>query len=554
MEYNLREIFNTPSLQKLMDKFYTASGIPFSLLDVEGNIHVGAGWQPLCINFHRENSLTKKLCNESDKKLAHLLDSKLEYVQYECPLGLIDCAIPLIIKGEHIASIFTGQFLFEKPKIRKFKKQAKKYGFNKKDYLNALTQVPIVSKEKVKKDLEFLVEFTKLLAQIGIQQIEQKKIEKIKLKAQRLDSLGILAGGIAHDYNNILMSLSGAIELLKASKISENQQDDFHELISIMEEGTKQARDLTKQLITFSKGGTPRIKVESIKQVLKDAVKLFSHGSNCDIKLDLPENIYNVKIDKNQISQVFNNLILNAFDAMPNGGKLKIWVELMKKEDLPIDIKNKKFLKITFSDNGCGIAPESQNKIFHPFYTTKKKGHGLGLAMAYSIIKKHGGFMDFDSCLDKGTNFYVFLPATSKVIKQEMPKIPIQKTFSGNILLMEDDPLVKRVMRKILSKLGFKVHIRENGEKAFALYKKQKNKKKDFDLIITDLTVPGEIGGKDLATLIRNEDPLSKIVITSGFSNDDVIVNYKKYGFNAAIIKPFKVDNFIRMIDKLLHE
>ncbi len=383
---------------------------------------------------------------------------------------------------------------------------------------------------------------------------EQKKIEKERQKIQKLESIGILAGGIAHDFNNFLSGIIGNISLAIL------EAGDNKKLVDILKEAkdaADMAKNLTKQLLTFSSGGSPIKETTSIGNIVKETAEFNLRGSNVRAFYDIPENIWKAEGDKNQISQVISNLITNADQAMPEGGTIRIKLENhIAKQDSILPLYKGKYVKITIADQGLGISEKHLPKIFDPYFTTKQKGSGLGLATTYSIIEKHNGHIAVDSELGKGTTFYIYLPAAKVKEKQieENPKEKQSKGTQGRVLLMDDEKIVRNALKRMLERIGYDVEFATNGEEACKKYKQEIDSGKPFDAVILDLTIPGGMGGKETIKKLRELDPEVKALVSSGYSNDSVMANYKKYGFKGVITKPFGSDELSQAMSKLLGE
>jgi two-component system, cell cycle sensor histidine kinase and response regulator CckA len=371
---------------------------------------------------------------------------------------------------------------------------------------------------------------------------ERKKLEKEILKTQKLESISILAGGIAHDFNNILSAILGNISL---AKLKAKADRDLVEILSDSEKASFRAKNLTNQLLTFSQGGTPIKKTARIEDLIKNTAIFVLRGSNVNYKFFFPDDLWLVDVDTDQISQVINNLVINARQAMPDGGI----VELSAKNISPsiedfLPLKDKNYVKITVKDTGVGIPKENLHRIFDPFFSTKKDGSGLGLASTYSILKKHDGYITVESEIGKGAVFHVYLPASDEKNISEKggdhKKILKRK---GKILIMDDDKDVRHVAGKLISQLGYKVDFANDGVEAIALYKKAKKSKEPFDLIIMDLTIPGGMGGKETIEILTKMDPELTAIVSSGYHNDPIVANYKKYGFKGFINKPYTIED-----------
>lgn len=381
---------------------------------------------------------------------------------------------------------------------------------------------------------------------------EEKKAEGERQKIQRLESIGILAGGIAHDFNNFLSGIIGNISLAIL------EAKDNATLVNILNEAkdaTDLAKNLTKQLLTFSNGGAPIKEMTSIGNIIKETAKFTLRGSNVRCLFDLPDNIWKVHADKNQISQVISNLIINADQAMPEGGSIRIKLEnTVVKEDSQLPLNKGEYVKITVEDSGLGISEKYLPKIFDPYFTTKQKGSGLGLATTYSIIEKHNGYITVDSKLGSGTTFYIYLPATvtKEPAKANDPEEEKTEAAKGKILLMDDEKIVRNALRRMLESIGYEVEFTKNGEEALEKYKEASKEGVSFDAVILDLTVPGGMGGKETIEKLLEIDPEVKALISSGYSNDPVMANYKNYGFKGIIVKPYDTRALSKAVSKLL--
>ncbi len=376
---------------------------------------------------------------------------------------------------------------------------------------------------------------------------ERRKMEEELAKVQKLKSVGILAGGIAHDFNNYLQAILTNITL---AKMRTNPEDQVYKRLEKSEKATLRARDLSQQLLTFSKGGGPIKKTISITKLVKNSIDFALSGSNIVCKYDIPENICSVEADKGQINQAVNNLLLNSNQAMPEGGTINIKAENINigaEDSLPL--QNGKYVKLTIEDHGNGIAQEHLQKIFDPYFTTKENGSGLGLATTYSIIKKHDGHIAVESKIGVGSIFYVYLPASEKKIQKmfvlsktedkEKKKIPI--TVKKKILLMDDDDAIILPVAEHLKDLEFEVETAKDGAKTIELYKCAMESGSSFDAIIMDLTIPGGMGGRETIKELLKIDPDVKAIVSSGYSNDPIMANFRKHGFCGVIAKPYQI-------------
>jgi len=369
---------------------------------------------------------------------------------------------------------------------------------------------------------------------------QYKRMEEELKKAQRLESLGLLAGGIAHDFNNILSAISVNISLAKMN--AQNIDGVLGSLIDA-ENALSRAKDLTQQLLTFSKGGKPTKTVTSINRLIRDTAGFVLSGSNIRCAFTIPNNLWAIKMNEGHISQVIQNLVINAMQAMPEGGVVHIQAEnVSNKASRELPLKGGRYVKISVNDSGIGIPQSYMDKIFDPFFTTKQKGSGLGLSTAYSIIKNYNGLITVESELGKGSTFYIFLPASLK--KTEKKGIEAQKMASGKgkILFMDDEDIVLEVTKELLLGIGYTVELAKDGEEAIKRYKKALQSGQSFDVVILDLIVRDGLGGLETLRELQKIDPEVKAVVSSGYSTDPVIANYKEYGFVNSIAKPYKAE------------
>ncbi len=375
---------------------------------------------------------------------------------------------------------------------------------------------------------------------------ESITMEQELLKARNLESLSVLAGGIAHDFNNILTVILGNISL---AKMQLEEKSVPYGLLIEAEKASQRARDLTQQLLTFSKGGAPIKKVTSIEGLLRDTVSFMLSGSNIRSRFSIPENLWPVRIDEGQISQVINNLVINAQHAMPTGGTIEIKggnivvpVQRHKGKKLsPLPLRSGKYVKITIRDHGLGIPPEHITKIFDPYFTTMQKGSGLGLATAYSIIQKHDGHIGVESQVGSGSIFTIYLPATEERPRKVPDNIFKLSRQKGRILLMDDDVKILNVASAIIEQIGYETETSLDGADAIKKYADALKSRHPFDAVIMDLTVPGGMGGREAVRKLREIDPAVKAIVSSGYSNDPVISDYKKFGFSGVVSKPYTI-------------
>jgi two-component system cell cycle sensor histidine kinase/response regulator CckA len=375
---------------------------------------------------------------------------------------------------------------------------------------------------------------------------EQKQMEEELLRAQKLESVGILAGGIAHDFNNILTIIMGNISLARTDLA---QGDDPSELLTEAERASKRAQTLTKQLLTFAKGGAPVKETASIKDILKESCSFVLRGSKARSELSIAIDLWPAEVDVGQISQVINNIVINANQAMPKGGIIQVAADNLVIEDrIGLPVNPGRYIRISITDQGIGIAKDQFLNIFDPYFTTKQEGSGLGLATTYSIIKKHDGHITVESKLGEGTTFHIYLPASDKAVP-EKEEIKLIKGH-GRILVMDDEVALKKMIGRMLQKLGYESEFAKDGAEAIEIYKAAMESGMPYDAVILDLTIPGGMGGKEAIKKLLEIDPEVKAVVSSGYSDDPVLANFQEYGFKGMMPKPYESLS----LGKVLHE
>lgn len=376
---------------------------------------------------------------------------------------------------------------------------------------------------------------------------EKYRLEQEIMHINKIESLAVLAGGIAHDFNNLLTAILGNLSI---AKINLQRKNDCAIYIDRIEEATHKATGLTRQLLTFSKGGDPIKKTESVKEMLNTELSFMLTGSKVKGSASVQSDLWNVEVDIIQFSQVIQNLIINALQAMPDGGNISIAAENFT--DLSDTALPRNFIKISISDTGCGISPENINRIFDPYFTTKSNGSGLGLASCYSIIKKHGGRIDVSSEMGSGSTFTIFLPATDKARSESVPLKNVFDFQGKHVLLVDDNIAVRDVTAQMLGYLNLKVSTCNSGEEAIILYQKLLQGGTPFDLIVTDIIIPGSMSGEKALKKILEIDPNAKAIAISGYADDQIMANFKLHGFMACLNKPYEATALARVISSVL--
>ncbi|MCH2055206.1 MAG: ATP-binding protein [Thalassotalea sp.] len=383
---------------------------------------------------------------------------------------------------------------------------------------------------------------------------QQKRNEEELFKTRKLESIGLLAGGIAHDFNNILTGIYGHLQLAENKWTNDDSEAKRH--LNTAHKSIDAARRLTNQLLTFAKGGDPFFELLDVREIIEECSSLCLSGTNVKNSLLLASQPCQIKADRGQISQVFTNIIINAVQSMPAGGKLSISVT---NTNAPISnihrISDQPMVKIDITDEGVGMNGKLQARVFDPYFTTKEHGTGLGLTTAYSIINKHKGYINIESTVGLGTTFSIFLPATTDIgnnncdVQEYVDK---KNKKNAKIMIMDDEEVIADLLEEMLSLLGHEVVKTHDYSSALSQYNVALTTGKPFDLAIMDLTIPGGHGGEQLVKEISRLTPDIKAIVTSGYSTGKVMSNPEKYGFNARLAKPFSLDSIKGLLNEIL--
>ncbi|UFS70164.1 ATP-binding protein [Geomonas sp. RF6] len=388
---------------------------------------------------------------------------------------------------------------------------------------------------------------------ILIDMTERELLQQQIIRNQKLESIGVLAGGIAHNFNNALTGVLGYISFAR-KMLGESHR--AYELLRYAEKASKRAAGLATQLLTFASGGAPVKKVVSLVKLVEESVTLATTGSSVASRLEFPEALHNVYVDDGQICQAFNCICINAVQSMPGGGVLTVRGRNVSSESEKIPVKTAgEYVELSFIDRGCGISEEDSPKIFTPYFTTKAEvGTGLGLATAHSIITRHGGAITFSSTPGRGTTFTIYLPAIRKPEAPLQPEEEIAAAVSAEgtpVLVMDDEEIIRDLARDVLEKQGYVVTACCTGEEAVNLWREACEAGRPFEVGILDLTVPGGMGGRETAQQILKLHPGARLIVSSGYSNDPVMSAWNEHGFCAAYPKPYDADTLSRLLGQL---
>jgi PAS domain S-box-containing protein len=380
----------------------------------------------------------------------------------------------------------------------------------------------------------------------------QRKTEEALRNTQRLESIGVLAGGIAHDFNNLLGGIFGYLSLA----IDENHDKKTGQYLAKIMETMDRARSLTRQLLTFSKGGAPVRKRGPLFPFIQETAQFALSGANVSCFFDIEPGLRRCDFDKNQIGQAIDNIVINAQQAMPSGGAITITARnvLLAEQQVGV-LKKGLYVRLSVKDTGIGIPSDILPRIFDPFFTTKQKGSGLGLATAFSIITRHEGYIEVQSSPGNGATFHVYLPAASEA-GEIIPQEPLlaQHRGQGTIIIMDDEEVMRDTLSSMLNAYGYSVIQLHDGSEVLPRFKETVAHKQRPVAIILDLTVPGGMGGKEAGSILRSYDKTVPIFISSGYAEDPILANPENYGFTGSITKPYMKSELAALLEKLLRK
>jgi nitrogen-specific signal transduction histidine kinase/CheY-like chemotaxis protein len=372
------------------------------------------------------------------------------------------------------------------------------------------------------------------------------RMEAELLRASKLESVGVLAGGIAHDFNNLLAIVMGNLTLALLDGPTAATGGKW---LREAERGTVRARELTQQLLTFAKGGEPVRAAVRLADVVREAAEFALHGAAVRCEYDIAEDVRPADADKGQIGQVVQNLVLNAVQAMPDGGVIRLSLRndsLAGMQVTPLAAGD--YLKLSIADSGVGIAPDHLVRVFEPFFTTKEHGTGLGLATVYSVVQKHRGHVEVESALGRGTTFHLWIPAATTEPAAAPPTATPFEPLRGRVLFMDDEAPIREMTQTLLERLGLESTVTSDGGEAVRQYVLARMNGQPFDVVIMDLTVPGAMGGAAAMQEILKLDPTARGIVSSGYSSDPVMANFREHGFCGSVPKPYRVSDFARTL------
>ena len=532
--------------------------IPFTV----GAGLAGAGWGAAGILLYPQAHLANQvflifMIGGMMLGAAFLLAPRKEaFLAFLIPTGLVP-SIRLLLHGDQthlamglLAAVFTLATLITTGRIHRTIDSLLRLQFeNRKlvdDLKAAKDQTETLNQALELRVQERTAELKESNAQLRAEIRQREQMEEELLRARKLESLGVLAGGIAHDFNNFLTVVQGNIELAKARM---RPRDPVLEILRQSSKACERAAFLSSQLLTFAKGGAPVRRVVSIAQLITDAVQLARAGAPTSIAVDVVRDLWPAHADAGQIGQVLHNILLNARQAMPEGGIIEVRAENVLHPDRPDPDPR---VRISIRDYGRGIPAELLSRIFDPYFTTKQGGSGLGLATAHAIVTKHGGHIFVESEPGAGTVVTIDLPASRESLEPEPSAVLQTEQGTERILVMDDEEALRNLLQTVLSNLGYDVQSARDGAEAIALYEGAKAAGKPFDVVILDLTVSGGMGGLETAAKLKEMDPSAKLIVSSGYSDAPVMSNFARYGFDAVIPKPWATTDVAGVLRRVL--
>jgi PAS domain S-box-containing protein len=379
-----------------------------------------------------------------------------------------------------------------------------------------------------------------------------RRVEEQTLRSQKLEALGVLAGGLAHDFNNILTGVLGNVSL---AMLQLPREHEIHGRLAEAERALNRAKGLTQQLLTFARGGSPVMRPTSVAELVRESISFALAGSDVGCQLDLPDDLWPVEVDDAQISRVVQNLILNAEEAMPEGGTIRVRVtNRTMGPGNDHSLRGGRYVRISVQDHGVGIGPDQLPRIFEPYFTTKDQGSGLGLSVCYSIVNRHHGALVVESEPGAGATFFVYLPAASEDLEEPSDVLHEPLSGTGRVLVMDDEAMVRDVASAMLRHLGYQPEAVPDGAAALEAYSREADAGRPFDVVIMDLTIPGGMGGQEAVKWLLSMDPDARCIVSSGYSDDPVMADHRSWGFLGVVRKPYSVDDLARALQAVMVE
>jgi PAS domain S-box-containing protein len=566
-ELALTDIIDVATFQNMMEVFNRITGIASAIIDTDGKVLVSVGWQDICTRFHRCHPETLKNCIESDTILTQGV-APGTFKTYRCKNNLVDMATPIILNGKHLGNFFIGQYLYEEdpPDVEIFRNQARRYGFDENEYLAALDGVPRYNKKLADEIMTFYFKFTGMISTLSFSTIQlartlterqqaedrQKMLQEQLEKAQRMESLAVLAGGVAHDLNNMLGPVVGYSELLLRTLPQES--DATRKARRIMK-SAEDAAEVIQDLLTLARRGRYEKKVLDLNQIVLSFFesvgfqRLKERHKDAEFITRLSEKPCMINGSRPHLEKVLMNLVANGCEAMANGGKLTIETEERYLTELiggHRQIDNGRYILLRVKDDGSGIEKNDLQRIFEPYFSKKhlgNSGSGLGLSVVYGVVKDHGGYYDVFSEIGKGTEFIMYFPVSTVPIETSGTE---KTTFAGgteSILIVDDSAEQREMANDMVACLGYNVHTVANGHEAIAFLRA-----KPVDLLVLDMIMEPDFDGLATYREAIKIRPGQKAIIVSGFSATSNVQELQKLGAGSYVRKPYTLESIARAI------
>ncbi|MBU0677172.1 MAG: PAS domain S-box protein [Verrucomicrobia bacterium] len=377
----------------------------------------------------------------------------------------------------------------------------------------------------------------------------RRKAEQEAVRSAKVESLELVAGGVAHDFNNILTAVIGNLSFVR---LEQTLNERASAALNDAELAAARAQSLTQQLLSFAKGGPPTKKVGSLSEVIRDTIQFILSGSRSKCHFIIPDDLWSVNMDEGQISQVIENLAINASQSMSEGGNLFIHVENLVLDERDVqnlpNLQPGKHVRITLTDEGCGIPADVLVRIFDPYFTTKENGNGLGLAVCRDVIRKHDGYINVRSTAGKGTIFTIYLPALGLTATDASQEKKVIKRGSGRVLVMDDEESIRMVLKRMLQKLGYEADMCPDGEAAVRLYREAMESNHPYGAVLLDMTIVGGMGGEATFEQLKEMDPSVKAIVSSGYVDNEMLTQYIGKGFTGAAPKPYSAQKLSQIL------
>jgi len=529
---------------------------PEPVFDADG---VFIGTSGLLMDVTEQRSAEEAL-RESEERFKQVAESAGEWIWETDADGLYIYSSPVVEKilGYTPEEVVGKKYFYDfiSPDVKQDLKKSAFEIFSRKNTFNKFTNANLHKNGNIvileTSGVPILDENGQLIGYRGVDTdvTAQKKAEQELFKAQKLESIGLLAGGIAHDFNNIITAILGNIQI---AKMIGTEKEETIKILSNAEKACLHASNLTRQLLTFSKGGAPVKEPIFLSTHLEDMANLALRGSNVACVSSIVDDLWPVEVDVGQITQVIHNIVINADQAMPGGGKITLRAEnIVISEHDGLSLESGSYVKISIQDKGIGIPKENQMLIFDPYFTTKQKGSGLGLTICYSIIKNHDGFILVESEVGNGTTFHVLLPVSKQMPIQDVEDLLEGTVENIRVLLMDDNKFIRESANLLFRKIHCFVETADDGAEAIEKYRQAKESGQPFTVVIMDLTIPGGMGGVEATEKLLKYDYDAKVIVSSGYSTDPIMANFREYGFCDVLVKPYTMNKVRDVLGRII--